>query len=112
MESQRSDLEDQLDRLERLGKKWIEQIGRTEGTGSNVGNSTVYIQAGGLFALVLFFIASVTLGIALATSFEVSSRMTKIETKQDEQSQYLTAIYMMAPQLKPKGKKNEHESTK
>lgn len=112
MELPESELRKKLDTLESLCNKWISQIDSSSRGDRVIGNSNVYIQTGGLFALVLFFIASVTLGIALSTSFEVSSRMTKIENKQDEQSQYLTAIYMMAPQLKPKAKENAQPKSK
>lgn len=103
MESQETELRDQLDRLETLGNKWLDQVGNTKTT--TMGNATIVIQSGGLFALIIFFVASVTLGISLAMTLGISSRMSKIETKQDEQSQYINAIYMMAPQLKPEDKK-------
>jgi hypothetical protein len=69
--------------------------------------SVVHVSAGSWMAVILMFAAAFVLGIALATSFDVSGRMTKIEGKQDEQDQYLHAIYMMAPQLKPKEKTDE-----
>lgn len=107
MASQESDLREQLDRLDFLGKRLISQL-KTADTGTNtIGNATIVVQTGGFFALILFFVVSVTLGITIAMSLSVYSRMSKIETKQDEQSQYLNAIYMMAPQLKPK--EIEHE---
>jgi tetrahydromethanopterin S-methyltransferase subunit B len=107
MESQETDLHEQLDRLETLGNQWLNQVNRTATSNNTIGNATIVVQAGGFFALVLFFVVSVTLGITIAMSLSVYSRMSKIETKQDEQSQYLNAIYMMAPQLKPKGSNHE-----
>lgn len=112
MASQESDLKEQLDRLEKLGQQWLRILDAPDMRGGNVGNATIQVQAGGFFALILFFVVSVTLGITIAMSLGVYSRMSKIETKQDEQSQYLNAIYMMAPQLKPSEKKDESPNTK
>lgn len=72
------------------------------------GISVVHISAGSWMGVILMFAAAFVLGIAMATSFQVAGRMTKIEGKQDEQDQYLHAIYMMAPQLKPKDKTDDH----
>lgn len=69
-----------------------------------IGNSNVNVQPAGVWTQMLLFAAYVSLGIALANSFNLSSRMARIEKVQDDQGQYLTAIYMMAPQLKPKEK--------
>lgn len=112
MASQENDLKEQLDRLEKLGQQWLHILDASDNRGGNVGNATIQVQAGGFFALILFFVVSVTLGITIAMSLGVYSRMSKIETKQDEQSQYLNAIYMMAPQLKPVEKKNEPANPK
>lgn len=101
---QESDLREQLDRLEILGEKWLAKLNESRPTTATVGSATIVIQAGGFFALILFFVAAITLGMSIATAFEISPRMDKIEQKQDEQSQYLNAIYMMSPQLKPKEK--------
>lgn len=109
MESQETELQEQLDRLEVLGNRWLKQVDATASSNS-IGNATIVVQAGGFFALILFFVVAVTLGLTIAMSLGVYSRMSKIETKQDEQSQYLNAIYMMAPQLKPEEKKNEQPS--
>lgn len=88
--------------------KWMRTIESSKDTPHNsIGNATIVVQTGGFFALILFFVVSVTLGITIAMSLSVYSRMSKIETKQDEQSQYLNAIYMMAPQLKQKESKHE-----
>lgn len=107
MVSQESELKEQLDRLDFLGKRLISQLKTADTSTNTFGNATIVVQAGGFFALILFFVVSVTLGITIAMSLSVYSRMSKIETKQDEQSQYLNAIYMMAPQLKPKGSNHE-----
>lgn len=112
MASQESDLKEQLDRLEKLGQQWLRILDTTNTKGGNIGNSAIQVQAGGFFATILFFVVSVTLGITIAMSIGVYSRMAKIETKQDEQAQYLTAIYMMAPQLKPPERKDESANTK
>jgi len=106
MVSQESELKEQLDRLEILGNRWLTGIKKVDSNNSTVGSATIVVQSGGFFALILFFVASITLGITIALSLSMYSRMSKIETKQDEQSQYLNAIYMMAPQLKPEEKKN------
>ena len=107
MASQESELREQLDRLDYLGNRLISQMKTADSGTNSIGNATIVVQAGGFFALILFFVVSVTLGITIALSLSMYSRMAKIETKQDEQSQYLNAIYMMAPQLKPEEKKNE-----
>lgn len=107
MELHETELKEQLDRLEVLGNQWLGSIDKPSGNGNTFGNATIVVHAGGFFALILFFVVSVTLGLTIAMSLGVYSRMSKIETKQDEQSQYLNAIYMMAPQLKPEEKKNE-----
>lgn len=74
----------------------------------HVGTAIIQVQAGGIMAMALMFASAIALGIAVATSFNVSARMTKIEKTQDDQQQYLSAIYMMAPQLKPKEQDHAH----
>ena len=104
MESRESELKEQLDRLESMGTEWLRGLKRQD----NSSRSIVNISAGSWMGVLLMISSAFVLGIAMATSFQVSGRMTKIEGKQDEQDQYLHAIYMMAPQLKPKEKTDGH----
>lgn len=75
---------------------------------SQVGNSTVHIQAGGWLVIALMMVSMFVLGYCVKNSDDLGKQMTKIEQRQNEQDQYLHAIYMMAPQLKPKEKQDEH----
>jgi hypothetical protein len=108
------ELDDQLNRLESLLSPVA--INRS-------GNSTINVNAGSWMGVLLMIASAFVLGFSMATSHSVttqlakdelqqSSRMGKIEAKQDEQDQYLHAIYMMAPQLKPKEKTDEHAKSK
>lgn len=71
-------------------------------TRNQVGTSHVNVDGGGFFAVLILFVSAITLGVALATCWNVSSRMTTLEQRQDGQHDQLDAIYMIAPQLKPK----------
>lgn len=48
-----------------------------------IGNSNVNVQPAGPYMQLLFFASAFALGIALATSFNLASRMTHLENKQD-----------------------------
>ena len=75
---------------------------------SQVGTAHINVDGGGFFAILILFVSAITLGVALATCWNVASRMTTLEQRQDSQHDQLDAIYMIAPQLKPKD--NNHAS--
>lgn len=89
-----NELQGELDRLERL---LVETIALGNPQPVKAGNSTVTINAGGagVWLAVTCCIVSCVMNLALAVAFIVHDR--KIDRLED----YLQAIYMMAPQLKP-----------
>jgi hypothetical protein len=74
---------------------------------AQVGNATILVQAGGVLVMVLMFAASFVLGVALDTAYSLHANLHQLEQRQDRQDDYLNAIYMMAPQLKPKESPHE-----
>jgi hypothetical protein len=92
-----SDLGDELDRLERM---LVEAIA-LHGPKNKVGNLSVSINAGGagIWIAVTCCIVSFVINVGLAVAFLTHDR------KIDDLGDYVNAIYMMAPQLKPPEKK-------
>jgi hypothetical protein len=105
MASQENEMRAQLDRLEEMLPNVLKAIDKPGVASNSVNNSNFYVQAGGVMAMVLLFCAAFVLGIALDTSFSLHSDMAKMQQRQDRQDDYLSAIYVMAPQLKPKEQK-------
>ncbi len=85
----------------------VKAINRFSGNSNAVSNSNFYVQAGGALVMVLLFAAAFVLGVALDTSYSLHTEMAKMQQRQDRQDDYLNAIYMMAPSLKPKEKTDE-----
>jgi hypothetical protein len=105
MASQENEMRAQLDRLEEMLPNVLKAIDKPGVASNSVNNSNFYVQAGGVMAMVLLCCAAFVLGIALDTSFSLHSDMAKMQQRQDRQDDYLSAIYVMAPQLKPKEQK-------
>ena len=83
----------------------IEKAGNSLNPASNsVGNSIINVNAGGIgiwvtvSACALMFVMNIFLIIGMGLIVLNQSR------KNDELASYITAIYMMAPQLKPQDK--------
>lgn len=92
-----NELQGELDRLERL---LVETIALANPQPVKGGNSTVTINAGGagVWIAVTCCMVSFVMNVALAVAFISHDR--EIERLED----YLQAIYMMAPHLKPEPK--------
>ena len=105
MESRESELRDQLDRLETMGTDWLKSLKRTDSSSKSIVN----ISAGSWVGVTLMIAAAFVLGYSLASSMNLSREMSTIESKQVDQGDKLDAIYMMAPQLKPKEKTDDHD---
>lgn len=93
-----SELQGELDRLERL---LVETIALSNPQPVKAGNSVVTINAGGagVWIAVTCCVVSFVINIGLAVAFVNHDR------KIDDLGDYLNAIYMMAPSLKPPEKK-------
>lgn len=91
-------IKDELNRYEHVTNRLIEALDRASRKDSNSGNiSTVHINAGGIGVLVCACLASFITGIGIMMGVLVVKQGTDIASLHD----YLSAIYQMAPQLKP-----------
>lgn len=92
-----SELLKHIDRLEQLGQKWIGSLGRTQS-----GNATIEVHAGsiGVWIAVTCCITMFVVGMAMAVLGGLA--YTSTQQRLDRMQDYLNAIYMQAPQLKPK----------
>lgn len=67
------------------------------GGGSNIGNSQIHVNAGGLGVLIVTGLAAFMAGIVLSFAVLIIHQQKQIDDLHD----YLNVIYQYAPQLKP-----------
>lgn len=86
-----------IDRLESLGQEWLGSFGRTQS-----GNAIIQVHAGsiGVWIAMTCCITMFVIGIAMAVLGGLA--YTSTQQRLDRMQDYLNAIYMQAPQLKPK----------
>ena len=92
-----SELQGELDRLERL---LVETIALSTPQAATTGNSTITVNAGGAGVWIAATCCIVSFVINVCLGFVVVMHDRKI----DDLNAYVTAIYAMAPSLKPEGK--------
>ena len=98
MESRESELRDQLDRLETMGTDWLKSLKRP----GNSSNATIHINAGGIGMWVAVTCCAVMFVLGVSMAVLGGMAYTSTQQRLDRMQDYLNAIYMQAPQLKPK----------
>lgn len=98
MESRESDLRDQLDRLETMGTDWLKSLKRS----GNSSNATIHVNAGGIGMWVAVTCCAVMFVLGVSMAVLGGMAYTSTQQRLDRMQDYLNAIYMQAPQLKPK----------
>lgn len=86
------ELDHRIERLEKLAK---------EGSRGNTSASTITVNAGGIGV----YIAATCCAVMLAVNLFLIAIIVNHERKIDDLSDYIHAIYMMAPSLKPENTK-------
>lgn len=104
MESQESQLRDQLDRLESMGTEWLSNLKRP----TQSGNAVIHVNAGGIGMWVAVTCCAVMFVVGLSMAVLGGLAYTSTQQRMDRMQDYLNAIYMQAPQLKPKDKTDDH----
>lgn len=98
MESRESELRAQLDRLETMGTDWLKTLKRP----GNSSNATIQVNAGGIGMWVAVTCCAVMFVLGIAMAVLGGLAYTSTQQRLDRMQDYLNAIYMQAPQLKPK----------
>lgn len=98
MESRESELRAQLDRLETMGMDWLKTLRRP----GNSSNATIQVNAGGIGMWVAVTCCAVMFVLGVSMAVLGGLAYTSTQQRLDRMQDYLNAIYMQAPQLKPK----------